>query len=352
MTQAEVPPQLALFRMATAYYVSRALHAATVLGIPDLLADTTRDADDLAKATGTHASSLARALRLLVSAGVLTEHDDGRFALTPLGGYLRAGVPGSMRAATLLFTGRTQDTWRELLHCLRTGEPAFARLWGADPFTFLAQHPDEAALFDEAMADWTVQVATATAAAYDFSRFGTIVDVGGGNGSLLAGIMGAFPGPRGILFDRPDVAERARIRLETLGLSKRCVAIGGDFFRDVPAGGDVYLLKHVLHDWDDERAAAILASCHRAMTPAARLLVVEGVYPRRIDQSEASRGAAANDVNMLVCTGGRQRSEAEFRHLFAAAGFELARIVPTQLGVCVIEGAQRAAAGRAATVGV
>lgn len=212
-----------------------------------------------------------------------------------------------------------------------------------DPFESMAADPEQAAIFDEAMADWTKQVAVAAAAAYDFSRFATIIDVGGGNGTLLAGILGATAGPRGIVFDRPNVAARARVRLAEMGLAKRCSAVGGDFFEDVPRGGDAYLLKHVIHDWNDERALEILKICRRAMSPGAKLLIIEGVYPRRLDQSQASRGAAANDVNMLVCTGGRQRSEPEFRALYEAAGFTLTRFVPMAppLQTIVIEGGPR-----------
>ena len=333
-----LPPPFALYRMVTGYYLSRALHAAATLGVADLLAAGPRHHRELAAATGTHAPALNRMLRLLASAGVFTEDDGGRFALTPMGEFLRAGVPGSMRAAVLLFGGTTQDVWGDLLHSVRTGEPAFPRRFGVDSFTYLAQHPEEAANFDAAMADFTRHIAAAVAATYDFSALGTVVDVGGGNGALLAGILQATPGPRGIVFDLPHVAERARAHLEALGLSARCATAGGDFFRAVPPDGDAYLLKHVLHDWDDARAAEILRACHRAMAPAARLLIVEGIYPARIDESDASRGAAANDVNMLVCTGGRQRSEAEFRALLGAAGFALTRIVPTPAGIGIIEG--------------
>jgi hypothetical protein len=165
-----------------------------------------------------------------------------------------------------------------------------------------------------------------------------VVDVGGGNGALLIGILHAYPHLHGVAFDQPQAAERAQKEIAASGLADRCEAVGGDFFQAVPHGADVYLLKHVIHDWDDGRAVTILKNCHRAMGEHGKLLIVEGVYPARIDHSLASRGAAANDVNMLVNTGGRQRSEPEFRALYDAAGFTLLRIVPTQAGVSVIEG--------------
>jgi hypothetical protein len=337
MSAQDLPP-FALFRMVTGYYVSRAIHVAAKLGIADLLAEDPRGHEELAKATGTHADSLRRVLRLLASTGVLLEEEDGKFAVTPIGACLRSGVPGSMRAAALLFGGITQQAWGEILHSVETGEPAFARVFGMDPFDYIAAHPDEAANFDAAMADFTKHIAIAVAAAYDFSPFRRIVDVGGGNGALLAGILTENPRLTGVIFDLPNVATRATEQIRELGLAGRCEVVGGDFFKEVPGDGDAYLLKHVIHDWDDDRATEILRTCRRAMGAEAKLLIVEGVYPPRIDQSDQSRGAAANDVNMLVCTGGRQRSGAEFRRLFGAAGFRLTRIVPTQMPVKVIEG--------------
>jgi hypothetical protein len=339
MTTQELPPPLALFRMTTGYYVSQAIYAVAKLGIADLLSDGPRRPDELAKAAGTDGDALRRVLRLLASVGVFTEEADGEFALTSIGTCLRSGVPGSMRAVVLLFgRGIAQQAWGDLMHSLRTGEPAFSHVFGMDPFAYMAQHPDEAATFDAAMAGFTRQTAIAVAASYDFSPFRRIVDVGGGSGALVAGILQANPALTGVLFDLPHVAERAKASIAALGLADRCAVVGGDFFKGVPEGGDAYLLKHVIHDWNDVRAAEILQSCRRAMGSAARLLIIEGVYPPRIDQSEASRGAAANDVNMLVCTGGRQRSEAEFRALYEAAGLKLTRIVPTEARVGVIEG--------------
>lgn len=334
----ELPPPFVLFRMVTGYYVSRAIHVAAKLGIADLLAEGARGHDELGRATSTHPDSLRRVLRLLAGAGVFTEEEDGKFALTPIGACLRSGVPGSMRAATLLFGGITQEAWGDLLHSVETGEPAFRRVFGMDSFAYIAEHPDEAANFDAAMAGFTKRIATAVAVAYDFSPFHRIVDIGGGNGLLLAGILTAYPALAGIIFDLPHVAARAEEQIRELDLADRCEIVGGDFFKEVPSGGDAYLLKHVIHDWNDDRATEILRNCRRAMGAEAILLIVEGVYPSRIDQSEESRGAAANDVNMLVCTGGRQRSEAEFRGLFDAAGFRLMRIVPAQAPVKVIEG--------------
>ena len=334
------PPGLLLYRMAIGHYVSRALFVAAKLGIADLLAAGPRDARELARATETDASALARMLRLLASVGVFEAQDGERFANTPLGEMLREDVPGSSRASVMLFSGiGIQDSWKELEYCVRTGQPAFRKSSpDADPFTQMAADPEAAALFDKAMATFAPQTAAAVVAAYDFSAFKTIVDVGGGNGSLLLGILRANPGLRGIVFDQPHVAERAREKIREAGMADRCDAVGGSFFESVAPGADAYVLKHVIHDWDDERAAAILRACRAAMPSHGKVLIVEGLYPARIDGSLESRGAAANDVNMLVVAGGRQRSEAEFRDLYRASGFRLTRIVPTAAGFGVIEG--------------
>jgi SAM-dependent methyltransferase len=334
----ELPPPIALFRLVTGYYVSRAIHVVAKLGIADLLSQGPLACDALAAATGTHAPSLRRVMRLLVSVGVFCEDEKEKLGLTPLGECLRSAGPSSMHATALLFGGMAQEAWYHLLHSVRTGEPAFEQAFGMDTFAYMAEHPEEAANFDKAMANFTAQIAGEVAAAYPFSQLHTVVDVGGGNGVLLSGILRVHPHLRGILFEQPKVAERAKTDIARFGLGNRCDVIGGDFFREVPTGADAYILKHVIHDWSDERAIAILKNCHRAMDPEGRLLVLEGIYPPRIDTSDKSVSAASNDVNMLVCTGGRQRSELEFRSLYDAASFKLTRIIPTPARISLIEG--------------
>ena len=326
MSLNEIPASLAVFRLATGYYYSCALYVAAKLGVADLIAQGRGGYEELADATETCAPALRRVLRLLVTAGVFTEDAAGNLSLTELGECLRAGGSESMHAAVLLWGGPTQDAWGGLLTCVRTGQPAF----GPDTFGRIEKDPEFAAIFDAAMAAATKRTAVAVAAMYDFSQVRTVVDIGGGNGALMAGILQANPHLHGIVFDRPQVIERAR-------LPERCEGVAGDFFKTVPDGGDVYLLKHVIHDWNDEKAAAILQTCRRAMRGASRLLVIEGLYPERLDTSDGCRGALSNDVNMLVCTGGRQRSEEEFRSLFHAAGLELKRIIPTPARVAIIE---------------
>ncbi len=295
---------------------------------------------DLAAAADCHAPSLNRVLRLLASAGVFEEQAGGRFALTHLGDLLRTDMPGSMHAMVSLFAGiGVQDSWRELEYCVRTGNPAFRKdNPDASPFDMIERDPEMAEVFDKAMATFAPQMAAAVADAYDFSRFKTVADIGGGNGALMIGVLKANPGLKGLVFDLPRVAARATDEIRKAGLEGRCETRGGSFFEHIPEGPDAYVMKHVIHDWNDEDAMKILANCHKAMGQDGTLLIVEGVYPERIDTSPESRGAAANDVNMLVATGGRQRSEEEFRSLYAMAGFRLVRIVPTAARVAVIEG--------------
>ncbi len=339
-TQASsAPPNISLYRLSIGHYLSRALDLVARLGVADQLEHGPLAVGELAKRTGTRPQPLHRLLRLLASAGVFEEQPEGRFSLTAMGELLRDDAPGSMRAMVLLFAGvDIQDDWKELEYCVRTGEPACKKDDpNADPFATMQQDPEKAAIFDRAMATFAPQTAAAVAAAYDFSAFKIVADIGGGNGALLAGILDANPALRGLLFDQPHVIERAAGALRDAGIAERCSLVGGSFFESVPRGADAYVIKHVIHDWNDQQAREILVNCRSAMGADGRLLIIEGVYPARIDQSLESRGAAANDVNMLVCTGGRQRSEAEFRDLLDSAGLRLLRIVPTLAPVAVIE---------------
>jgi hypothetical protein len=321
----QLPPPMAIYQLASAFYTSQALGVAATLGLADHMPGT---AEDLAGKLGLHARSLRRVLRLLVSAGVFEERDDGRFDTTPLGATLRSG-PGSMRSSVRLFAGPGQwATWGDLINTVRTGEPALQRVFATQgPFEYFESRPEEAKIFDEAMSGFTQTTAIAVAAAYDWPSVRSVCDVGGGDGAMIAGILRAHPALRGADFDLPRVGERARARIRDAGLGERCEFIGGDFFEAVPSGHDVYLMKHVIHDWDDAKATAILANVRTAMG-GGKLLIVEGLYPERIDTGLSSRFAAGNDCNMLVATGGTQRTERELRSLLAGAGLRLARIIP------------------------
>ena len=323
--EADLPLAAALAQMATGYQVSQALYAAARLGIADLLAAGPRAVEDLAQASGSHAPSLYRLLRALAGLGVFAQDDDGRFRLTPLAELLRSDVLDSIRAAILNHGGRNYRLWGDLLYGVQSGENAFEHIFGMPSWGYFAQHPEEGALFDTFMATRARQRRAALLAAYDFAGAHTIIDVGGGRGALLAGILAAYPTVRGVLFDQPQVVEAARETLQAAGVAERCEIIGGDFFESVPAGGDVYVLSTVLHDWPDDRATAILRNCRRALIPGGRLLIVDRVIPAG-DQAWA--GKFYDLAMMLEHVGGRERSEAEWRDLLSASGFRPARIIP------------------------
>ncbi|MBI5686949.1 MAG: methyltransferase [Verrucomicrobia bacterium] len=323
----------ALLQMITGFWTSQAVLVAAKLGIADLLKDGPKPCAELARSAGVRPQALYRLLRALASVGVFREEEEGCFGLTPLGARLQTGVPGSLRAFTL-FQEYQYRAWEAVLHSLRTEETTFDKVQGQPLFPYLAAHPAVAAVFNEGMTNLTAQVAAAVVAAYDFAQFGTLVDVGGGAGILLTRILKANPALRGVLFDVPHVAENAKSRMAEAGLSDRCAIAAGDFFQAVPPRGDAYLLKWIIHDWDDERAITILKHCHSAMTERGKLLVIEAVLP----PGNAPFFHKWLDLTMLVVTGGRERTEGEYRALYEAAGFRLTRIIPTASEMSVIEG--------------
>jgi ubiquinone/menaquinone biosynthesis C-methylase UbiE len=247
---------------------------------------------------------------------------------------LRRDAPGSMRAFAMAELGQEHFiAWGNLLHSVKTGEIAFDNHFGQPVWEYYAAHPEDAAVFNDAMTGLTEMVNAAVVPAYDFSGFRKIVDVGGGHGALLAAILKSNPAARGVLFDLPHVAEGAEARLVAEGVRDRCEIASEDFFKSVTEGGDAYVMKFIIHDWDDEKSVAIMKNIHRAMADGGKLLVIEQIVPE--DNSPAF--AKFIDINMLVMTGGRERTEKEFAELFAAAGFRLTRVVPTKSPFCVIE---------------
>lgn len=317
------------------------VHVAAVLGLGDLLADGVRPVEELAERSGAHAPSLHRLLRGLAALGVLEEAGDGRFQLTEMGRLLGSETPNSLRG-TAMSAGGEMGTraWGNLLHSVKTGQTAFDHTFGKSAFDYFAENPEISAAFNKSMVAGTRQVAPSLIAAYDFSRFPTIVDVGGGSGALIAAILEAAPGSRGVLFDTPAGLESARGLLDDAGLADRCDVVEGDFFQFVPEGGDAYLVKSIIHDWDDERSLTILENCRVAMSKRARLLVIEPLLPERADSSEPARTIVMSDLNMLVNTGGRERTREEFEALFADAGLRLSAAIATDapFGFSVIEG--------------
>ncbi len=319
--------------------VARVLYVAANLGLADLLRDGPRTNGELAEATGSHAPSLARVLRALLALGVLTRDPEGRFGLTALGATLRSDGPGSLRAWILFALGEENlRTWGELLHSVRTGETAFDHVYKMGVWQYRQQNPEHGRLFDAAMAALMSGVDTALAAAYSFAGVERVVDVGGGDGTLLITLLRVHPGLEGVLFDLPEVAAGARRRIAGAGLAQRCAVVAGDVFDAVPGDGDCYLLARVIHDWDDERAVAILRNCCRAMSEGGRLLLLERIFPAEVEPSPASLAAALTDMNMMLVTGGRERTEAEYRTLLSVAGVDAVRIIPTGSGLSVLEG--------------
>jgi hypothetical protein len=325
-----------LMQMINGFWVSQMIHVAAKLGIADLVADGPKYCADLAEVTGVHAPSLYRLLRALASVGVFAEDEQGRFSLTALAEPLRTGVQDSVRGWAV-YIGEAQEwrPWEQLLYSVSTGETAFPHVWGMQSWEYRAQNPDANEAFNEAMTSATFRRIGPVMAAYDFSGINTIVDVGGGYGTFIATILRNNPGMHGILFDLPHVVAGATRVLQEAAVSNRCEIVGGNFMDAMPGGGDAYLLSKVIHDWNDEKAVAILKSCRQAMEANRKLLLVEAVIP----PGNTPHPGKLLDINMLVInTGGRERTEAEFQALLAAAGFKLTRIVPTPGEVSVIEG--------------
>jgi hypothetical protein len=327
-------PAAALRRLLNGYQISQAVHVAAVLGIPELLADGARTPDELAPAAGADTDALRRLLRALAAVGILHEDEEDRFSLTQLGDCLRRDAPDSL-AAWAIFVGHPHHwtTWGHLLEGIRSGANVFKSLHGVDVWQYRAEHAEEREIFDAAMVGLTRRTNRSILEAFDFSPFRTLVDVGGGLGTFVAGVLAAYPSLQGILFDRPHVLAEADDLLRDAGVADRCRVVTGSFFDSVPEGGDAYVLKSVLHDWGDDDSTTILRACRRAIGPDGRLLVVERIAGRPNEGAETK----FSDLNMLVMPGGRERTLEEFAVLFEAAGFRLEGETPTASGFSVVE---------------
>lgn len=335
MTADTLPPREVLLRMINGYQVSQALHVAAMLGIADLLEAGPKSLDELATATGTHAPTLSRLLAALASVGVFAE-TDGHVALTPLAECLRTDSPDSVRAwAMNIGVEHHWTSWGHLLGSVRTGEPSFPQLYGTTVWDYRSGRPEENSIFNAAMTALSMGTNEAVVQSYDFSGVDVLVDVGGGEGALLAAILAANPGLRGILFDQPHVVALSADMLERAGVDERCQVVTGSFFEPLPAGADAYLLKSIVHDWDDATAIAILRRCREAIVDTGKLLVVERVI-RPANESDPAR---FSDLNMLVMLGGRERTAEDFGGIYAEAGFRLAGVIPTGSAFSIIEGA-------------
>jgi hypothetical protein len=320
-----------LLRCLVGNQLQQAIHVAASLGVADVLAQGPLPAEELAARVGARADPLGRLLATLASFGIFALEPDGRFALTPTASLLRDGTPDSLRPFALWSGGVSYQAFGDLEHSVRTGTPAFEHLFGMDFFDYLASHRDVGDRFDDVMA-WNTRPLSAVIAARDFSRARTIVDLGGGRGELLAAILAAEPHLHGVLVDR-RITSRSRAVMAGAGVESRCELVLGDILQSVPEGGDVYLLKSVLHGLEDDRAVRVLANCRRAMATSAALLVIELVLPDGSDPSPAR----LMDLLMLVGCHGRERTQAQFETLFAAAGFDSISVSPSAQAFAVIE---------------
>jgi ubiquinone/menaquinone biosynthesis C-methylase UbiE len=331
---ADAPPEAVLTRLILGSLVSQAIRVAAKLGVADLLAGGAKTADELARETGAHAPSLYRVMRALSSVGVFNEREDGRFELTPTAEPLRADAPGSLRDAAVFMGAEWHwRVWGYTLESVMTGEPSWERALGAPVFPYLAANPEPARVFDRAMTSMSTLASAAVLDAYDFSGVEKLVDVAGGEGGILTSVLNAYPQLRGVLFDLGHVVENARTRIASTGVADRCELVAGDFFESVPAGADAYVMKHIIHDWDDARATVILKNVARAMREGGRVLLIESV----ITDGAGSEFGKILDIEMLVSPGGKERTADEYRELFASAGLRLTRIVPTKSQYSVLE---------------
>jgi hypothetical protein len=323
-----------LRRLVNGYQISQAIYALTSLGIFERLNEGRHSADELARATGADVEALYRVLRALAAVGVLKEVAGRRFTLTPIGDGLRSNVPASL-AGWAGYVGRPYvwQAWGHLENTIRTGTTAFRLAHGTDIWAYRASRPSEVAIFNRAMNSIAAPAADAVLSVYDFSPFRHIIDVGGGGGALADAILSRYSSARVVLFDRPEVVASARSFLDAAGVADRCQVVAGSFFESVPPGGDCYILKSVLHDWLDDEAGRILRSCHSAMTPGAKLLVIERVVGPPNEDADTKLA----DLNMLVAAGGHERTREEWESLLSSAAFRLSRVVTSAGPLSVIE---------------
>lgn len=332
-----MPPQMAMIELLTASWLTQALHVAAKLEIADRLYEGPKSTTELAMATNTHAGALGRLLRMLESFGIFRMNDSSKYELTPMGECLRRDSENSVRDMALFQGGVHWRHWGQLEHAIKTGEPSLDHVEGRSLFEFLAKNSEAAAQFDGAMINATEGVAQAVLSAYDFSEFSQICDVGGGRGAFLSRILQAHPRARGTLVDRDFVVQHAKPLLDSRGVLDRCEVVAGDFFRELPEGCDLYVLKHIVHDWNDAKAGEILKRVRKAMHKKGKVLLIEAL----IDDEAGTSIGKLLDLEMLVTTGGRERTEGEYRVLLADQHLKLTRVISTASPVSLIE-AERA----------
>jgi hypothetical protein len=323
-----VDGRLRIVELVFGAMAAETLFTAARLGIADRLGDEERSPSQLASDIGADPTSVTRLLRTMAALGLLTETEAGRFSLTDAGAFLRSDRPDSMHSFVAMFGDQAMlAAWRELEHAVRTGETTFDRVFGTSFFGYLAEHPELSARFNAAMRQGTAMTATQLPDAYDFSKFATVADIGGGDGTLLTAVVAANPHLRGILFDTAEGLAQADATFKDAGVAERCQTRVGDFFRTAPEGADLYMLKSVIHDWDDHRCRTILAHVRSVIPAHGRLLIIEPVLPPSVDGTLPPQ-MYLSDLNMLVNVGGRERTRADFENLCADAGFRLTAVTP------------------------
>jgi hypothetical protein len=330
------PVEQALLRMAQGYQLSQALYVAAKLGVADVLAGGALDANAVAGAVGARSPELRRVVRALVAAGVFSELEDGRIALNETAAALQVDAPAGIRDVVINFGEEMYRAFGELLHTVRTGETAFEMVYGQPLFDYYASHPAAEASASARMRARSLPVTRELVASDLAQGISRMIDVGGGTGTVVAAMLEAHPDLRAVLYERPTVLPLAADYLTAHGVADRCDIVAGDFFASVPDGGDLYLLKSVLHDWDDDRCVTILRNCRGAMHDAARVVIVEFVLPQRMTADAALLPAVLLDLIMLTYAGGRERTEAEFADLFQQAGLRLARVSALEAGPHVL----------------
>lgn len=330
------PPSSQLMQMLMGKMLTQMIGIVARLGIADLLKDRPKSVGELAPATETHERSLYRVLRALASIGIFAETDPGTFTNTPLSETLRSDVPDSVRDFAIFFNNDLHNkAWSDLMHSVKTGGSAAEHALGMKDFSWLEEHPELQSEFNNAMTSLSRQNSMAVAQAYDFSGFDKIVDVGGGYGFMLAAILKSNPSLRGVLYELPSVLEGASGVAEEGGVTDRFETAGGSFFENAPEGADAYIMKSIIHDWNDDACVTILRNCRTAMKPSGKVLVVDMVIP----PGNAPHPGKMIDIEMLTMTqGGYERTADEFRALFEMAGLKLTRIVPTRSPMSIVEG--------------
>lgn len=317
------------------YWLSCSTYVAARLNIADILNQGSKSIEEIAALTDCHPDSLYRLLRLLSGEGIFEETIPYTFALNPAATALLTGERGSIKPFLLAILGEHSNAWGNLYYSVKTGKTAFDHFYGMNLWEYYEKHPDEGRNFMDAMTGMAQYVDKAITSGYDFSPFKSIVDIGGGNGALLSAILNATPGLRGIVFDVPYVIERTVRIIESNGLTERCEAVAGNFFESVPGGVDGYIMKFIIHDWHDEDAIRLLSNCCKAMKKGSKLLVVDA----EISGLNTPHPGKMMDVNMLVATGGKERTEDEFRDLFEKAGLKFNRVINLSIpDVSIVEG--------------